>query len=243
MIVYILAIPVFSFFIPLYAFWHFDDFSWGNTRIVVGDKGKKKAVGPEEGKFDPDTIPTKYWSEYEQEMLEEWQENQSNCSKHSRGTDCFCMEDQHTHCSSIPSESSSTSVRSRLDDNNMVESTYSQSNTTTAAAPIPLTSHPMQMNRGETQSVHGFYDPAIPLGPLYFQGPIFPKASSTQSFIVMPNDMLIIQEVEKILDSHDLKKLTKKQVRDTLSHIFGLDMTCKKEFINRCIEQSLAVRI
>ena len=40
MIIYILAIPVFSFWIPCYSFWHFDDFSWGNTRVVVGE-GKK----------------------------------------------------------------------------------------------------------------------------------------------------------------------------------------------------------
>jgi chitin synthase len=33
--------PVFGFYIPLYAFWHFDDFSWGNTRVVVGEGGKK----------------------------------------------------------------------------------------------------------------------------------------------------------------------------------------------------------
>ncbi|KAG0229955.1 hypothetical protein BGW42_001283 [Actinomortierella wolfii] len=71
MIVYILAIPMFSFYLPLYSFWHFDDFSWGNTRIVVGDKGRKIAVAAEEGqKFDPKTIPQRKWSDYEQELWE-----------------------------------------------------------------------------------------------------------------------------------------------------------------------------
>lgn len=69
MIVYILAIPVFSFLVPIYAFWHFDDFSWGNTRIVLGDKGQKKAVGPEEGAFDPASIPTKRWADHEHDLL------------------------------------------------------------------------------------------------------------------------------------------------------------------------------
>lgn len=69
MIIYILAIPVFSFFIPLYSFWHFDDFSWGNTRIVVGEQGQKKAVGPDEGTFNPSVIPMKRWSEHEQDIL------------------------------------------------------------------------------------------------------------------------------------------------------------------------------
>ncbi|KAJ1977574.1 hypothetical protein H4R35_002241 [Dimargaris xerosporica] len=69
MIVYILAIPVFMFFIPLYSFWHFDDFSWGNTRTIVGEKGKQKQVSAVD-KFDPTTIPTRKWSEYEQELWE-----------------------------------------------------------------------------------------------------------------------------------------------------------------------------
>jgi chitin synthase len=42
--VYILAIPVFSFFLPLYSFWKMDDFSWGSTRLVVGEKGRKIVI-------------------------------------------------------------------------------------------------------------------------------------------------------------------------------------------------------
>ena len=44
MVFYILAIPAFSFFLPLYSFWRMDDFSWGATRIVLGEKGKKMVV-------------------------------------------------------------------------------------------------------------------------------------------------------------------------------------------------------
>lgn len=44
MIFYILAIPAFSFFLPLYSFWKMDDFSWGATRVVLGEKGKKLIV-------------------------------------------------------------------------------------------------------------------------------------------------------------------------------------------------------
>ncbi|KAJ1646700.1 hypothetical protein LPJ64_001872 [Coemansia asiatica] len=68
MIVYLLAMPVFSFFIPIYAFWHFDDFSWGNTRMVVGD-GKKTRYLAEIEEFDPATIPLCKWEDYEQEIL------------------------------------------------------------------------------------------------------------------------------------------------------------------------------
>ncbi|CAO3635495.1 unnamed protein product [Mucor fragilis] len=66
----ILALPVFSFYIPIYSYWHFDDFSWGNTRVVVGEKGKQVTVG-DEGEFDPKSIPLMSWSQYEKFMLSE----------------------------------------------------------------------------------------------------------------------------------------------------------------------------
>ena len=69
MLIYVLAMPIFSFGLPLYAFWHMDDFSWGNTRLVTGEKGKKVIVS-DEGKFDPSTIPRKKWEEYQAELWE-----------------------------------------------------------------------------------------------------------------------------------------------------------------------------
>ncbi|KAG5923867.1 hypothetical protein E4U61_002330 [Claviceps capensis] len=69
MILYVLAIPVFSFGLPLYAFWHMDDFNWGNTRVVAGEQGKKVVIS-DEGKFDPDSIPRKKWEEYQAELWE-----------------------------------------------------------------------------------------------------------------------------------------------------------------------------
>lgn len=34
MLVYLCALPIWNFILPVYAFWHFDDFSWGETRCV-----------------------------------------------------------------------------------------------------------------------------------------------------------------------------------------------------------------
>ena len=60
MIIYIIATPVFALGLPLYSFWHMDDFSWGNTRVVTGESGKHVVVS-DEGKFDPSSIPKKRW--------------------------------------------------------------------------------------------------------------------------------------------------------------------------------------
>ena len=67
MIIYILATPVFAMGLPLYAFWHMDDFSWGNTRLVTGERGQQIIVS-DEGKFDPNSIPRKRWEEYQAEL-------------------------------------------------------------------------------------------------------------------------------------------------------------------------------
>eukprot|EP00834_Sanchytrium_tribonematis_P004991 NODE_276_length_10970_cov_0.627909.p2 type:complete len:321 gc:universal NODE_276_length_10970_cov_0.627909:866-1828(+) len=70
MIIYILAMPVFGFILPVYAFWHFDDFSWGNTRTIFGDDGKKKVMIKNVEKFDLNEIPHKKWSDYEKEVMD-----------------------------------------------------------------------------------------------------------------------------------------------------------------------------
>ncbi|PYI08434.1 hypothetical protein BO78DRAFT_71829 [Aspergillus sclerotiicarbonarius CBS 121057] len=69
MIIYILGIPISSLALPLYSFWHMDDFSWGNTRVITGEAGRKVVIS-DEGKFDPASIPKKTWEEYQAELWE-----------------------------------------------------------------------------------------------------------------------------------------------------------------------------
>ncbi|KAI8974739.1 chitin synthase [Pilobolus umbonatus] len=66
MCVYLLALPIWNFVLPLYSFWHFDDFSWGATRVVVGEK-KGDGHGDAEGKFDPTRLVMKKWEDWETE--------------------------------------------------------------------------------------------------------------------------------------------------------------------------------
>jgi chitin synthase len=91
MIIYILATPVFALGLPLYAFWHMDDFSWGNTRVVTGEKGKKIVIS-DEGKFDPASIPKKKWEEYQVELWEAQSQRDdaySEVSGYSYGTKAY----------------------------------------------------------------------------------------------------------------------------------------------------------
>ncbi|KAJ2778521.1 hypothetical protein H4R18_004547 [Coemansia javaensis] len=67
MLIYLLSFPLWSFILPIYSFWHMDDFSWGNTRVVVGD-GKRKIIVEDDKPFDPASIPQRRWMEYEKEL-------------------------------------------------------------------------------------------------------------------------------------------------------------------------------
>jgi chitin synthase len=64
MLIYLMAFPIFSLVLPMYSFWKQDDFSWGNTRVVIGEKGMKKAVMTDDEGFDPKSIPMMRWDDY-----------------------------------------------------------------------------------------------------------------------------------------------------------------------------------
>jgi len=64
MIIYIIAFPIYSFVLPIYSFWNQDNFTWGNTRIVIGDKGDRKIIAVEDEGFDPRSIPLQRWDDY-----------------------------------------------------------------------------------------------------------------------------------------------------------------------------------
>ncbi|KAG0280658.1 Chitin synthase, class 3 [Linnemannia exigua] len=66
MMVYLCSIFVWNFVLPAYAYWHFDDFSWGQTRMVAGEVAGADHGG-KEGQFDSSHIVMKRWGEWEKE--------------------------------------------------------------------------------------------------------------------------------------------------------------------------------
>lgn len=69
MLIYLCSLPVWNLILPSYAYWHFDDFSWGDTRLAAGEtKGAGKGGHDEgEGEFDSSKITMKRWGDFEQE--------------------------------------------------------------------------------------------------------------------------------------------------------------------------------
>jgi chitin synthase len=64
MLVYLLSLPIWNFVLPAYAFWKFDDFSWGDTRKTAGEKTKKAGL-EYEGEFDSSKITMRRWHDFE----------------------------------------------------------------------------------------------------------------------------------------------------------------------------------
>ena len=65
--IHLLALPIYGIVLPLYSFWHFDDFSWGQTRLTASDLQKKKHDADELGNsgavlLNVNLMPMAKWS-------------------------------------------------------------------------------------------------------------------------------------------------------------------------------------
>jgi len=230
MIIYILALPLYGFYIPLYSFWHFDDFSWGNTRVVLERKMRKKSRKGNYELYDPKKIPLKKWEDYERELYE-----QESSSRDSRESD-FTKNSYPN----APSSYGGTAIPVPMA-MNQFESAYAPS--------VPAGS----VYGGDmTPSYYGgsvygasAYQPTNPAYNSMIQNTTttsYPNASfynNNRAPGSMPSDEEIVREIRQILSTADLMNITKKQVREQLTDFFGIDMSPKKNYINSIIESIL----
>ncbi|CAO3595167.1 unnamed protein product [Absidia cylindrospora] len=263
MIVYILAIPLFSFFMPMYSFWHFDDFSWGNTRVVVGEGGHKKALAADEGRFDPRSIPLKKWKDHENEI---WETN----SVETKVTEVTAISrrsqqqqhQQHMMAAAAMSSGITNGVYSmgpqpplplQSDANSMLR--YSQSQQFFRASSIMPGNASIYSEPHQNMMMYPGSTTVPPNNPYYASTPMMntpsqfsyqhqqqqqPLQHYQQPMTVMDiPDEDIQHEVQRITNTADLMTMTKKQVREKLSVHYGMDMTPRKDYINQCIEDAL----
>ncbi|KAI9755191.1 MAG: Chitin synthase 4 [Chaenotheca gracillima] len=71
MLIYLLSLPIWNLVLPSYAYWKFDDFSWGDTRKLDGEKTKKAGI-EYEGEFDSSKITMKRWVDFEKERRQRY---------------------------------------------------------------------------------------------------------------------------------------------------------------------------
>lgn len=87
MLIYLIALPIWNFVLPVYAFWHFDDFSWGETRSVISwllacphtllttrnrkveGEAKGEAHGTGDAAVGGLSVPLRRWEDWERSRL------------------------------------------------------------------------------------------------------------------------------------------------------------------------------
>ncbi|KAJ3108426.1 hypothetical protein HDU97_001133 [Phlyctochytrium planicorne] len=210
MLVYLIATPIFSFYIPIYAFWHFDDFSWGNTRVVVGEKGKK-IITADVVPFDPSSIPLKKWGDHERDL---WEKGSEHSESHA--SDISGMSHGSHKFPPPPGSVFGGSVMSGPVYAIPPASTYSPS----------------------------MYGPPTTYAPSVAPPPPNNRLSMYSNMTAPgPSDEDLLREIRRILSTANLMTVTKKQVRDELSMLFGVDLTPRKSTINHYIEEILQGRL
>jgi len=235
MVFYILAIPIFSFMLPIYSFWRMDDFSWGATRVVLGEAGKKIIVH-DEGKFDPRAIPLKTWNDYENELWDK-ESNHSIGSwvppgrqfkegyAESRTTSLYGHETFYEPRSQSPAPSQQFGV--------LPLAGYQSGRGTPMSQLRPLSdagmlyaSQPMGMG---SRPPTNYFD----MPPVQSPGPVADYGAGA------PSDVDLERSVEDILRTADLNTVTKREIRRVLEERFGMDLTSRKATINATIDRVL----
>lgn len=211
MIVYILAMPVFSLGLPLYAFWHMDDFSWGNTRVVTGEKGRKVVIS-DEGKFDPSTIPKKKWEDYQAELWDaqtQRDDARSEISGYSYGTKSY----HHP----------GTAAASAYGDYTPQSRPMSQFDLTGVANPYTNNNvSRLSLAAGDAMLMGAN-------GNSRRQSAIDMEMSDLTG---LPTDDALLNEIRDILRSVDLMSVTKKGVKMELESRFGVNLDGKRAYIS-----------
>jgi chitin synthase len=230
MIIYILATPVFSFALPLYSFWHMDEFSWGNTRVVTGEKGQKVVLS-DEGKFDPDSIPKKRWEEYQQELWEMHsqyqQEAMSQAGWHDDRSEISGVSYARSHSqgpfASRSEVNSYSRPASQLDLNRHAATSRVSLAPSAYKALTGEDPNGIAMQQLDLQSNSGSGSHVGPLAGV--------NADVT--------DDMLLSEIRDILAHADLMTVTKKHVRQQLERRFGVDLSSRKEYIGSATEAVL----
>jgi chitin synthase len=226
MILYVLAVPVFSFALPLYAFWHMDDFNWGNTRVVAGESGKKIVIS-DEGKFDPASIPRKKWEEYQAEL---WDAQTSR----GAGDDARSEISGFSYATKAPVAVSEYGYPSRP---GSIVGGYPLGGVYTDK--MAAVSHVSQLPPMPTNASRMSFAPTELGGNRMsqFGGSQFFQNGSQQELEMtnlagMPSDDALLAEIREILRTADLMTVTKKGIKQELERRFGVSLDSRRPYIN-----------
>lgn len=265
MIIYILAFPVYSFILPIYSFWNQDNFSWGNTRVVIGEKGNKQVIAVDDEGFDPRSIPLQRWDDYAT----------TNNLPGPRGNVNATFEKYYD-------EPYAGDAGYEMDDMNSVYSSVKPASTVLTGFPLqhpsmgpymapPLHRQSVMSNmtqyRDQPVSVHGkptsitnISGNRASMGGYHMNRPSLSGIPTSGTPVSMagihsrgvsidfrgspgggPDEFAIVDAIRSCLAEVDLESVTKKQVRALVEHRLQAELTGEKRaFLDRQIDNELA---
>lgn len=222
MILYILAVPVFSFALPLYSFWHMDDFNWGNTRVVAGERGQKIVIS-DEGKFDPAQIPRKKWEEYQGELWE----------AQTARDDARSEISGFSYATKPPGAPSEYGGNPYLTPAGTGGNPYSRPGSTVG---YPLGGYsdksPAIATRASfvgSEMMHNVNNRHSQFTQLGGAGP---QEVEMANLAGLPSDDALLSEIREILRTADLMTVTKKGIKQELERRFGVALDARRAYIN-----------
>jgi chitin synthase len=213
MIIYIIATPVFSFALPLLAFWRMDDFSWGNTRMVTGEQGRQIIVS-DEGKFDPASIPKRHWEEYQAEL---WDQNTQ-------------------HDDDVRSQVSGISYATRSYHPGAGGAAPSEY----GGRPSSQLHLPMQYSSPLAAGSRLSLTPSYAAGGLNATSVDNLLLDHSGVSDGQPSDDAILAEIREILRTSDLMAVTKKSIKAELERRFGVNLDSRRQYIGSATEAILS---
>ncbi|KAJ1537539.1 hypothetical protein HK405_014539, partial [Cladochytrium tenue] len=260
MVIYIISMPVTSLYVPIYSFWHFDDFSWGNTRLVTGEDGKQ-VLTADVVPFDPASIPARRWADHERDLDLDADGNDDKDARSLRSDSRQSADRASLASSSKRSHSSRLLVTAGAAPAyaappSIAGSHFQPTYYPTTAGSVVVGAYPPS---AYAASAAGGYDPSAAAAAAYAASAAayaasaaggLPYAASTAAGPVpfvpgpdgLPTDDALLRELRALLATADLMSITKKQTRDALAARFGVDLTPKRAVVNKLIEDVLQGR-
>ncbi|KAH7244641.1 chitin synthase-domain-containing protein [Fusarium solani] len=244
MIIYLLAFPVFSLILPIYSFWNQDNFSWGNTRIVIGEKGNKQVVAVDEeamGRLRPCQQPSGRRGGYQEK------------NDYSFG-DQYEMDEIKSVYSAGPQGSVLTGMPGGLPMQNRQSMMSMGTGIHDTRSQSPYQDFPGQ--RPSVNNLRGQANLSPAMGGHSRSGTALgfnrgtpspmPDAMRSQSSFDFqqghsgPNDMAIVESIRSVLAEVDLDTVTKKQVRALVEQRLQTELVGERRtFMDRQIDHEL----
>lgn len=228
MIIYIAAYPIHSFLLPIYSFWNMDNFSWGNTRRVLNERNGKQIVAEEDGIFDYKDIPMETWASYasrnnlpgaeRQIVFDDKRGKLQNPTYTEYGYDM-----QELPPRTEPSVYSRDEFKHNEDHHSSRPFSMFSGDIIRNGTPEGITSSRFSQMGEITNSVSRF-SLAHPEEAIYDES----------------RDGVLKETIKNVLDEADLDSMTKRQLREKIEDIMGLEFTPERiQLVDKLIDQEL----